>query len=32
MASFVCSYDEVLYQSTQDLQPKHLVNFLLKLW
>ncbi|XP_068198173.1 probable arginine--tRNA ligase, mitochondrial isoform X3 [Antennarius striatus] len=24
-------YDEVLYQSTQDLQPKHLVNFLLKL-
>uniref|UniRef100_A0A4W6EHT6 Probable arginine--tRNA ligase, mitochondrial n=1 Tax=Lates calcarifer TaxID=8187 RepID=A0A4W6EHT6_LATCA len=28
---FVCSYDEVLYQSAQDLQPKHLVNFLLKL-
>ncbi|KAG7239710.1 hypothetical protein INR49_028646 [Caranx melampygus] len=25
-------YDEVLYQSAQDLQPKHLVNFLLKLW
>lgn len=25
------SYDEVLYQSAQDLQPKHLVNFLLKL-
>ncbi|XP_028253351.1 putative arginine--tRNA ligase, mitochondrial [Parambassis ranga] len=24
-------YDEVLYQSAQDLQPKHLVNFLLKL-
>uniref|UniRef100_A0A3Q2DQN5 Probable arginine--tRNA ligase, mitochondrial n=1 Tax=Cyprinodon variegatus TaxID=28743 RepID=A0A3Q2DQN5_CYPVA len=24
-------YDEVLYQSHQDLQPKHLVNFLLKL-
>ncbi|XP_010781409.1 probable arginine--tRNA ligase, mitochondrial, partial [Notothenia coriiceps] len=24
-------YDEVLYQSSQDLQPKHLVNFLLKL-
>ncbi|KAM9355296.1 putative arginine--tRNA ligase, mitochondrial [Pholidichthys leucotaenia] len=24
-------YDEVLYQSVQDLQPKHLVNFLLKL-
>ncbi|KAM4713286.1 putative arginine--tRNA ligase, mitochondrial isoform 1-T1 [Anableps anableps] len=24
-------YDEVLYQSDQDLQPKHLVNFLLKL-
>lgn len=29
---FICSYDEVLYQSAQDLQPKHLVNFLLKLW
>eukprot|EP00064_Thunnus_orientalis_P003975 superscaffoldBa00000347_g3986 len=28
----LCSYDEVLYQSAQDLQPKHLVNFLLKLW
>uniref|UniRef100_A0A8C3FZD9 Probable arginine--tRNA ligase, mitochondrial n=1 Tax=Cyclopterus lumpus TaxID=8103 RepID=A0A8C3FZD9_CYCLU len=27
----LCSYDEVLYQSAQDLQPKHLVNFLLKL-
>uniref|UniRef100_A0A3Q1C142 Probable arginine--tRNA ligase, mitochondrial n=1 Tax=Amphiprion ocellaris TaxID=80972 RepID=A0A3Q1C142_AMPOC len=25
-------YDEVLYQSAQDLQPKHLINFLLKLW
>lgn len=25
------SYDEVLFQSAQDLQPKHLVNFLLKL-
>lgn len=24
-------YDEVLFQSAQDLQPKHLVNFLLKL-
>ncbi|XP_067337987.1 probable arginine--tRNA ligase, mitochondrial isoform X2 [Channa argus] len=24
-------YDEILYQSAQDLQPKHLVNFLLKL-
>ncbi|KAM8831953.1 putative arginine--tRNA ligase, mitochondrial isoform 1-T1 [Spinachia spinachia] len=24
-------YDEVLYQSADDLQPKHLVNFLLKL-
>ncbi|XP_020483847.2 probable arginine--tRNA ligase, mitochondrial [Labrus bergylta] len=24
-------YDEVLFQSVQDLQPKHLVNFLLKL-
>ncbi|XP_034755973.1 probable arginine--tRNA ligase, mitochondrial isoform X1 [Etheostoma cragini] len=24
-------YDEVLYKSAQDLQPKHLVNFLLKL-
>ncbi|XP_020773912.2 probable arginine--tRNA ligase, mitochondrial [Boleophthalmus pectinirostris] len=24
-------YDEVLHQSSQDLQPKHLVNFLLKL-
>ncbi|XP_054871902.1 probable arginine--tRNA ligase, mitochondrial isoform X2 [Amphiprion ocellaris] len=24
-------YDEVLYQSAQDLQPKHLINFLLKL-
>ncbi|XP_061609968.1 probable arginine--tRNA ligase, mitochondrial isoform X1 [Phyllopteryx taeniolatus] len=24
-------YDEVLYQSAQDLQPKHLLNFLLKL-
>uniref|UniRef100_A0A667ZLU7 Probable arginine--tRNA ligase, mitochondrial n=1 Tax=Myripristis murdjan TaxID=586833 RepID=A0A667ZLU7_9TELE len=24
-------YDEVLHQSAQDLQPKHLVNFLLKL-
>ncbi|XP_017267496.1 probable arginine--tRNA ligase, mitochondrial isoform X1 [Kryptolebias marmoratus] len=24
-------YDEVLYQSANDLQPKHLVNFLLKL-
>ncbi|KAK9531363.1 hypothetical protein VZT92_010792 [Zoarces viviparus] len=24
-------YDEVLYQSAQDLQPKHLVNFLLKI-
>ncbi|CAJ1078254.1 probable arginine--tRNA ligase%2C mitochondrial isoform X1 [Xyrichtys novacula] len=24
-------YDEVLYQSAQDLQPKHLVNYLLKL-
>ncbi|KAF7657382.1 hypothetical protein LDENG_00028220 [Lucifuga dentata] len=24
-------YDEVLYQSAQDLQPKHLVNFLMKL-
>uniref|UniRef100_G3NZX2 Probable arginine--tRNA ligase, mitochondrial n=1 Tax=Gasterosteus aculeatus aculeatus TaxID=481459 RepID=G3NZX2_GASAC len=24
-------YDEVLYQSAKDLQPKHLVNFLLKL-
>ncbi|XP_047244543.1 probable arginine--tRNA ligase, mitochondrial isoform X2 [Girardinichthys multiradiatus] len=24
-------YDEVLYKSNQDLQPKHLVNFLLKL-
>ncbi|KAM3602470.1 uncharacterized protein V6R79_004774 [Siganus canaliculatus] len=24
-------YDEVLYQSAQDLQPRHLVNFLLKL-
>ncbi|KAK2856055.1 hypothetical protein Q5P01_004790 [Channa striata] len=24
-------YDEMLYQSAQDLQPKHLVNFLLKL-
>ncbi|KAM3861583.1 putative arginine--tRNA ligase, mitochondrial [Diretmus argenteus] len=24
-------YDEVLYQSAHDLQPKHLVNFLLKL-
>uniref|UniRef100_A0A3Q2PYJ2 Probable arginine--tRNA ligase, mitochondrial n=1 Tax=Fundulus heteroclitus TaxID=8078 RepID=A0A3Q2PYJ2_FUNHE len=25
-------YDEVLYKSHQDLEPKHLVNFLLKLW
>uniref|UniRef100_A0A8C8G8D0 Probable arginine--tRNA ligase, mitochondrial n=1 Tax=Oncorhynchus tshawytscha TaxID=74940 RepID=A0A8C8G8D0_ONCTS len=25
------SYDEVLYQSVQDLQPKHLVNFLMTL-
>lgn len=24
-------YDEVLYQSVQDLQPKHLVNFLMTL-
>ncbi|XP_071324238.1 probable arginine--tRNA ligase, mitochondrial [Trachinotus anak] len=24
-------YDEVLYQSAQDLQPKHMLNFLLKL-
>lgn len=27
----VFSYDEVLLQASQDLQPKHLVNFLLKL-
>uniref|UniRef100_A0A8C8G990 Probable arginine--tRNA ligase, mitochondrial n=1 Tax=Oncorhynchus tshawytscha TaxID=74940 RepID=A0A8C8G990_ONCTS len=27
----LCSYDEVLYQSVQDLQPKHLVNFLMTL-
>lgn len=27
-----CSYDEVLYESASDLQPKHLVSFLLKLW
>lgn len=30
-APLVCSYDELLYQSAQDLQPKHLVSFLLKL-
>ncbi|XP_060608990.2 probable arginine--tRNA ligase, mitochondrial [Anolis sagrei] len=24
-------YDEILYQSSQDLQPKHIVNYLLKL-
>uniref|UniRef100_A0AAX7TWD4 Probable arginine--tRNA ligase, mitochondrial n=1 Tax=Astatotilapia calliptera TaxID=8154 RepID=A0AAX7TWD4_ASTCA len=29
--SSIDTYDEVLYQSAQDLQPKHLVNFLLKL-
>uniref|UniRef100_A0A667ZV22 Probable arginine--tRNA ligase, mitochondrial n=1 Tax=Myripristis murdjan TaxID=586833 RepID=A0A667ZV22_9TELE len=28
---YVYRYDEVLHQSAQDLQPKHLVNFLLKL-
>lgn len=28
---FIGSYDEVLLQSAQDLQPKHLVNFLLRL-
>ncbi|RXN00031.1 putative arginine--tRNA ligase, mitochondrial [Acipenser ruthenus] len=27
----LCRYDEVLYQSSKDLQPKHLVNFLLTL-
>lgn len=30
-ALLVCSYDELLHQSAQDLQPKHLVSFLLKL-
>uniref|UniRef100_A0A6Q2XG56 Probable arginine--tRNA ligase, mitochondrial n=1 Tax=Esox lucius TaxID=8010 RepID=A0A6Q2XG56_ESOLU len=31
MWPFVFSYDEVLYQSACDLQPKHLVNFLMTL-
>ncbi|XP_008311718.1 putative arginine--tRNA ligase, mitochondrial [Cynoglossus semilaevis] len=31
MLQHLLRYDEVLYQSAQDLQPKHLVNFLLKL-
>lgn len=29
---FLHRYDEVLYRSSQDLQPKHIVSYLLTLW